>query len=546
MNLKEHEFLKALDKKLWTAADKLRTTVAAADYKHIVLGLIFLKYVSDAFGIRHKELEEQLKDKNHEYFLDPSNFANDDEYQNELETELEIRDYYTEKNVFWVPEPARWESIKNCAKLPSGSELPWGVKMRSTAHLIDDALESIEKDNPKLKGILNKTYVQFRLEDSKIGELIDHISSIPFVFETLRSKDILGHVYEYFLGQFASAEGKKGGQFYTPKSIVTLIIEMLQPFNGRVYDPAMGSGGFFVQSEKFIEDHKGKINNIAIYGQEYNRTTWQLASMNMVIRGLDFNFGKQPANTFLNDQHPDLRADYVMANPPFNMKEWWDGRLEGDPRWRYGTPSKGNANFAWMQHMIYHLASNGSMALLLANGSMSSNTGGEGDIRKSLIENDLVECMVALPGQLFTNTQIPACIWFLTKNKKERNGYRDRSKEILFIDAREKGYMKDRVLRDFSVEDVLEIANTYLNWKKGEGYEDIKGFCKSVTFEEIEKHDFVLTPGRYVGIKDEEDDGEPFEDKMKRLTAALSGQFKESTKLEAEIKKNLAGLGYEI
>ena len=546
MNKKEHEFLKALDKKLWTAANKLRTTVAAADYKHIVLGLIFLKYVSDAFEIRHKELAEQLKDESHEYYLDPSQFFNQEEYQNELKTELEIRDYYTEKNVFWVPEPARWESIKNCAKLPSGSLLPWGMKMRSVAHLIDDALESIEKDNPKLKGILNKTYVQFRLDDSKIGELIDHISSIPFVFETLRSKDILGHVYEYFLGQFASAEGKKGGQFYTPKSIVTLIIEMLQPFNGRVYDPAMGSGGFFVQSERFIEEHGGKINNIAIYGQEYNRTTWQLSSMNMVIRGLDFNFGKQPANTFLNDQHPDLRADYVMANPPFNMKEWWDGRLEGDPRWKYGTPSRGNANFAWMQHMIYHLAPNGAMALLLANGSMSSNTGGEGDIRKSLIENDLVECMVALPGQLFTNTQIPACIWFLTKNKKERNGYRDRSKEILFIDARKKGYMKDRVLRDFFVEDVREIADTYLNWKKGEGYEDIKGFCKSAKLEEIEKHDFVLTPGRYVGIKDEEDDGEPFEEKMKRLTTELSEQFLQSATLEAEIKKNLAGLGYEL
>lgn len=546
MNQKEHEFLKELDKKLWTAADKLRSTVSASDYKNTVLGLIFLKYVSDSFKTRRMELESQFKDKDHEYYLDPSHYDTDEEYQRDVQSELEIRDYYTEKNIFWVPEPARWDAIKECSKLPAQSDLPWGVKMRSVAHLLDDALDAIEKDNPKLKNILTKNYVQDRLDDSKLGELIDHISGIPFEYESLQSKDILGHVYEYFLGQFASAEGKKGGQFYTPKSIVTLIVEMLQPFQGRVYDPAMGSGGFFVQSESFIKHHGGKINNIAIYGQEYNRTTWQLAAMNMVIRGLDFNFGKEPANTFTNDQHPDLRADYVMANPPFNMKEWWNGKLEGDPRWKYGTPPQGNANFAWMQHMIYHLAPNGSMALLLANGSMSSNSGGEGDIRRNLIEKDLVECMVALPGQLFTNTQIPACIWFLTKNKKERNGYRDRQKKFLFIDAREKGYMKDRVLRDFSVEDIQNIATTYLSWKKGEGYEDIKGYCKSAELKDLENHDFVLTPGRYVGIKDEEDDGEPFEEKMTRLTTALSSQFKESAKLEKEIKKNLKTLGYEI
>jgi len=333
---------------------------------------------------------------------------------------------------------------------------------------------------------------------------------------------------------------------YTPKAIVTLIVEMLQPFKGRVYDPAMGSGGFFVQSERFIEEYGGKLGNISVYGQESNPTTWRLAAMNMAIRGIDYNFGKEPANSFTNDKHPDLRADFVMANPPFNMKEWWDAKLEGDARWKYGTPPQGNANFAWMQHMLYHLAPNGSMALLLANGSMSSNTSGEGDIRKNLLEADLVESMIALPGQLFTNTQIPACIWFLAKNKKARNGHRDRTGEVLFIDARNMGYMKDRVLRDFTSEDIHKSADTFHNWRKGEGYEDIAAFCKSVKLDEIKKHDYVLTPGRYVGAPDEEDDGEPFAEKMSRLTSQLSEQFTQSDKLEAEIKKNLAGLGYEV
>ena len=401
------------------------------------------------------------------------------------------------------------------------------------------------------------------------------------------------------LGQFALAEGKKGGQFYTPKSIVSLIVQMLEPFKGRVYDPAMGSGGFFVQSERFISEHeaqgsasvaagrtpratKGKIGDVSIYGQEANHTTWQLAAMNMVIRGIDFNFGKQPASTYTNDQHPDLRADFVMANPPFNMKEWDTGVDENDPRWQYGKPPSGNANFAWLQHMLYHLAPNGSLGLLLANGSMSSNTKGEGDIRKALIEEDLVECMVALPGQLFTNTQIPACIWFLTKNKGERTSaagrkLRNRKGEALFIDARNLGYMKDRVLRDFTQEDLNHITETFHNWQTvGWGEErtpttnektaknvgvpgvtptysndqhgarsDQPGFCASVNIEGIKKHDYVLTPGRYVGAAAEEDDGEPFADKMVRLTATLKTQFEESDRLEAEIKKNLVGLGYE-
>ncbi len=548
---KEQKFLDDLDKKLWNAADKLRSTLDAAQYKHAVLGLLFVKYVSDAFDIRRKELVEQFRDPEHDYFLDPEDYDSDGEYQAEIDDELEIRDYYTEKNVFWVPQLARWQTLRDNATLAPGTEIEiingktHTYTFRSVGRLIDDALEAIEKDNPKLKGVLNKSYGRLQIDQSKLIELINLLSEIPFTHDTLQSKDILGHVYEYFLGQFALAEGKKGGQFYTPKSIVSLIVEMLQPFQGRVYDPAMGSGGFFVQSERFIQKHGGKLGNVSIYGQEYNHTTWQLAAMNMVIRGLDFNFGKEPANTFTNDQHPDLRADYIMANPPFNMKEWDTGVSDDDPRWQFGRPPSGNANFAWLQHMFYHLAPNGSMGLLLANGSMSSNTNTEGAIRKALVENDLVECMVALPGQLFTNTQIPACIWFLTRNKKERNGFRDRSGDVLFIDARNMGYMKDRVLRDFKKEDIDKIAGTFYAWRKQDGYEDEAGFCKSATLEEISKHDHVLTPGRYVGAAEEEDDGEPFAEKMARLTAQLSVQFSDSGRLEEQIKENLAGLGYE-
>jgi type I restriction enzyme M protein len=552
MPQKEQEFLEALDKKLWTAADKLRSTLDAAQYKHAVLGLLFVKYVSDAFEIRRKELIEQFKDSEHEYYLDRSDYESDEAYQAEINVELEIRDYYTEKNVFWVPEIARWQTLQSNAPLPPGSEIvvkngkTTTYTMRSVGRLIDDVLDAIEKDNPKLKGILNKQYARLQIDQAKLIELINLIATIPFEHASLHAKDILGHVYEYFLGQFALAEGKKGGQFYTPKSIVSLIVEMLQPYQGRVYDPAMGSGGFFVQSENFIKEHGGKLGNVSIYGQEYNHTTWQLAAMNMVIRGLDFNFGKEPANSFTNDQHPDLRADYVMANPPFNMKEWDIGVSDDDLRWQYGKPPSNNANFAWLQHMLYHLAPGGSMGLLLANGSMSSNTSNEGVIREALVENDLVECMVALPGQLFTNTQIPACIWFLTRNKKARNGFRDRAGEVLFIDARKLGYMKDRVLRDFKKEDIERIAGTFHGWRKGQGYEDEAGFSKSATLEEITKHNHVLTPGRYVGAAEESDDGEPFTGKMARLSAQLSEQFAESARLEVQIKQNLVGLGYDI
>ncbi|MDP3858736.1 MAG: class I SAM-dependent DNA methyltransferase [Stagnimonas sp.] len=568
MNSVEQQFFSELEKKLWTAADKLRSNLDAAVYKHVVLGLIFLKYVSDAFEERQKELREQFQNSDHDYYMDPADYPED--YAADVAAELEVRDYYTEKNVFWVPLEARWQTLRDCAQLPPKSPLPWNKpgkdepeEMRSVGWLIDNAMEAIERENEKkLKNVLNKDFARTQIDSPKLADLIAHFSDTDFNRKDyngqplgLKSKDILGHVYEYFLGQFALAEGKKGGQYYTPKSIVTLIVEMLQPFKGRVYDPAMGSGGFFVQSEEFIEQHGGKVANgktgqISVYGQESNPTTWRLAAMNMAIRGIDFNFGGAPGDTLQNDLHPDLRADYVMANPPFNMKEWWSEKLASDPRWIAGTPPQGNANFAWLQHMLYHLAPAGSLALLLSNGSMSSNTNNEGEIRKTLIERDYVECMVALPGQLFTNTQIPACIWLLTKDK--RNGLalskqkRDRRGEFLFIDARQLGYMKDRVLRDFTVDDIKKVADTFHAWQMGEGYADVPGFCYSASQAEIRKHEHVLTPGRYVGAEEQEADGEVFADKMKRLTAQLKEQFSDSAKLESEIKKSLIGLGYAI
>ncbi|WP_282175335.1 type I restriction-modification system subunit M [Vibrio diabolicus] len=567
MNEQEQLFLKELESKLWTAADKLRASLDASQYKHAVLGLIFVKYVSDAFMLRQEELKQDFANPDHEYFLDPEGYTAE-ELEQEIAIELEQRDYYKEKNVFWLPTESRWKFLQdNGPMVIGGADLVIDGKTKkitSVGHLIDNALEGIERDNQKLKGVLNKHYAALKIDQAKLNELINLIATIPFNHKSLNSKDILGHIYEYFLGQFALAEGKKGGQFYTPASIVSLIVEMIEPFEGRVYDPAMGSGGFFVQSEKFIErranqkeiDPLTQKQRISIYGQEYNYTTWQLAAMNMAIRGLDYDFGKEPASTYTNDQHPDLRADFIMANPPFNMKEWNTGVDDNDPRWVYGTPPSGNANFAWMQHMLYHLAPDGSQALLLANGSMSSTTNNEGEIRAALVENDLVECMVALPGQLFTNTQIPACIWFLTKNKKARTDksgrkLRDRKGEVLFIDARNLGYMKDRVLRDFTRDDIQKVADLFHAWKTGAevngiAYEDQAGFCKSATLEEIKKHDFVLTPGRYVGATEELDDGIPFAEKMATLTAKLSEQFAESAMLEAEIRKNLAGLGYEL
>lgn len=550
LNNTEQQFLEELDKKLWNAADRLRSNIDAAEYKHVVLGLIFLKYVSDAFDERRVELEKQFRDPKHEYYL------GDD--QKLIHSELETRDFYLEKNVFWVPALARWKTIQDSATLAPGTKIEikngktTKYEFRSINKLIDDALEAIEKENVKLKNVLDKRYAQRGVDATiLIGIINDVVGKIEWKHGNLNAKDILGHVYEYFLGQFALAEGKKGGQYYTPKSIVSLIVEMLQPFKGRVYDPAMGSGGFFVQSERFIDEHKGKLGNISVYGQESNPTTWRLAAMNMAIRGIDFNFGKGPANTYSDDQHPDLRADFVMANPPFNMKEWKAGVKDDDARWAYGIPPDGNANFAWLQHMFYHLAPNGSLGLLLANGSMSSNTNNEGEIRKKLLTEDRIECMVALPGQLFTNTQIPACIWFLTKNKKARDTasgrkLRDRSGEVLFIDARNLGYMKDRVLRDFKSEDIQKIVSTFHQWQEAKKYENLPAFCYSAKLAEIAKNDYVLTPGRYVGAAEQEVDGELFADKMQRLTAQLKTQFEKSTELEEQIKKNLAGLGYDL
>jgi type I restriction enzyme M protein len=586
MNPIEQQFFNNLEKKLWTAADKLRSALDASVYKHVVLGLIFLKYVSDAFEERQRELREQFQNPAHDYYMAPEEYggAGTPEYEDHLIAELEVRDYYTEKNVFWVPFEARWQTLRDLVQLPPGSELPWQVpkrdsdgrhvrnaagelemvpdKMRTVGWLIDNAMEAVERENAKLKNVLNKDFARTQIDSHKLADLIAHFSDTNFSQPNyngqvlnLKSKDILGHVYEYFLGQFALAEGKKGGQYYTPKSIVTLIVEMLQPFKGRVYDPAMGSGGFFIQSEEFIAQHGGKVVNdktgqISVYGQESNPTTWKLAAMNMVIRGLDYNFGPGNADTLQNDLHPDLRADYVMANPPFNMKEWWNAKLENDPRWMAGTPPQGNANFAWLQHMLYHLTPTGSMALLLANGSMSSNTNNEGEIRKSLVEQDYVECMVALPGQLFTNTQIPACIWFLTRDKA--NGFnldkkkRDRRGQFLFIDARQLGYMKDRVLRDFTLDDIKKVASTFHDWQHGEGYADVPGFCYSASLENIRKHRHVLTPGRYVGAEEQEEDREVFADKMARLAMQLAVQFTASARLEGEIKKKLVALGFDL
>ncbi len=572
----EQQFLNDLDNQLWRAADKLRSNLDAANYKHVVLGLIFLKYVSDAFEERQQELTElfQKDDDDNIYYLPREDYDSDEDYQQAIAEELEIGDYYTEKNVFWVPKTARWNKLRDVITLPTGSVI-WqdeqgeDVKLRSVSWLIDNAFDDIEKANPKLKGILNRIS-QYQLDADKLIGLINEFSLTSFNNPeyngeklNLKSKDILGHVYEYFLGQFALAEGKQGGQYYTPKSIVTLIVEMLEPYKGRVYDPAMGSGGFFVSSDKFIEKHANvkhynaseQKKQISVYGQESNPTTWKLAAMNMVIRGIDFNFGKKNADSFLDDQHPDLRADFVMTNPPFNMKDWWHEKLADDPRWtintngekRILTPPTGNANFAWMLHMLYHLAPTGSMALLLANGSMSSNTNNEGEIRKTLVEQDLVECMVALPGQLFTNTQIPACIWFLTKDKNAKNGKRDRRGQVLFIDARKLGYMKDRVLRDFKDEDIQKLADTFHNWQQEWSEENNQaGFCFSADLALIRKNDFVLTPGRYVGAEAEEDDGILFADKMAVLTSQLKEQFEESRKLEAQIKQNLAGLGFDV
>jgi len=510
-----------IKKTLWATADKLRSNMDAAEYKHIVLGLIFLKYVSDSFAEHRAELARRFAQPGDEYYIDDEGLRAGD---------LEERDYYTEANVFWVPESARWEKIRDSAKQPE------------LGKIIDNALVAIEDENPRLKNILDKRFARTQLEPGKLGELIDEISKIGFAGNGHKSKDLLGEVYEYFLGQFANAEGKKGGQFYTPASVVKVLVEILAPHKGKVYDPCCGSGGMFVQSEKFMESHGGRFGDISIYGQESNPTTWRLVAMNLAIRGMDFNLGKEPADTFLRDQHPDLRANYIMANPPFNISDWWNKSLESDPRWQFGTPPAGNANYAWLQHIYYHLAAGGRAGVVLANGSMSSSQSGEGTIRRAMVDADAVECMVALPAQLFFNTQIPACLWFLAKDKKTRKG------EILFIDARKLGRLENRVNRLFDDADIQRIAETYHSWKQdGETarqYEDIPGFCKSANLKEVQSHDYILTPGRHVGTEIAEDDSGQFAVKMAHLIEELAEQLEESSELEKEIKNNLESIGF--
>ena len=511
-----------IKKTLWATADKLRANMDAAEYKHLVLGLIFLKYVSDTFAARRAELTGRFLDESDDYFLHEC----DDQM---LADELEDRDYYREVNVFWVPEAARWEQLRAAAK------------QTDIGKRIDEALTVIEQENPKLKGILDKRYGRAQLPDGKLGELVDLVSTIGFGDDPGTARDVLGQVYEYFLGQFASAEGKKGGQFYTPASIVKTLVAVLAPHHGKVYDPCCGSGGMFVQSEKFIEAHGGKLGDVSIYGQESNPTTWRLAAMNLALRGIDFNLGKEPADTFTRNQHPDLRADFILANPPFNISDWWHGSLEGDPRWLYGDPPQGNANYAWLQHMLHHLAPTGRAGIVLANGSMSSSQNNEGQIRAAMVEADVVEVMIALPGQLFFNTQIPACLWFLAKKKTARPG------EVLFIDARKLGRMISRVQAELTDEVIERIAATVAAWRGEAGagdYADQPGYCRSVALAEIAGHGHVLTPGRYVGAEAVEDDDEAFADKMRSLTEKLGEQMAKGAELDALIRRKLEGLGY--
>jgi type I restriction enzyme M protein len=521
------------EEKLWAAADMMRGHLDPAEYKHVALGLIFLKYISDAFQERY----DQLKAEAPETHADP-----------------EDPDEYLAENVFWVPPAARWPHLQANAKQPE------------IGKLIDEAMLAIERANPSLKGVLPKDYARPALDKHRLGQLVDKIGSVGFAsgetsieeeqsllfaketrVEQSRSKDILGRTYEYFLKQFASAEGKRGGDFYTPQSVVRLLVEMLEPYKGRVYDPCCGSGGMFVQSEKFIEQHGGRRTDISIYGQEFNDATWRLAKMNLAIRGIEANLGPERGDTFLNDFHKDLKADFILANPPFNMSYWGGEQLREDVRWAYGVPPAGNANFAWLQHILHHLAPGGVAGVVLANGSMSSNTGGEGEIRRRIIEADLVDCMIALPPQLFYHTQVPACLWFLARNK-ENGKFRDRRRQTLFIDARKLGVLVTRTLRELlEAEEIARIAGTYHAWRgqKGAGeYKDVPGFCKSASLEEIAAHGYVLTPGRYVGAEEAQEDDEPFAEKMARLTATLREQMAEGDKLNQAIGENLRSLGF--
>ncbi len=527
----------SLEKTLWKAADKLRKNMDAAEYKHIALGLIFLKYISDAFEEKHRQLTFDFSNPQSEWYI---------KEERARYAAAEDPDEYRAENVFFVPETARWSYLQTRAKDPN------------IGSFIDSAMDAIEKENPSLKGVLPKAYARPNLDKQSLGGLIDLIGTIALGDAQARSKDVLGRVYEYFLGQFALAEGRKGGQFYTPESIVKLLVAMLEPYEGRGLDPCSGSGGMFVQSEKFVASHQGRLDAISLYGQESNQTTWRLCKMNLAIRGIDSsNIAWNSEGSFLHDAHPDLKADFVLANPPFNDSDWSGDLLRGDPRWQYGEPPAGNANFAWVQHFIYHLAPHGRAGFVLSNGSLSSNTGGEGDIRQKLVEADLVDCIVMLPTQLFYNTGIPACLWFLSRHRSG-NKSRDRRGETLFIDASGMGTMLDRRTRIFTDDDIAKIADTYHAWLRlpspsgrgaggeGGGYCDVQGFCKSATRAEIQKHHYVLTPGRYVGIPDEVDDGVRFDDKMAALAGELRAQMQEAAQLDEEIKVQLGKVGIEL
>lgn len=515
--------VKSLEARLWEAADALRGNQEPSEYKHVVLGLVFLKYISDRFEERRRAIESALSDPNSDDYIPKE--ARRAQF-------VEDRDEYTSHNVFWVPADARWESIQARAKLSSiGQD-------------IDTAMDLIEKENPVIRGVLPRNYGREGLDKGRLGQLVDLIGSIGFTeTDDHGSDDVLGRVYEYFLGQFAGKEtGKDAGAFYTPRSVVKTLVEMLEPYHGRVYDPACGSGGMFVESAKFVSAHNGKRTDISVYGQEYTDTTWKLAKMNLALRGIEADLGDRSADSFGADLHPDLRADFVLANPPFNVSNWWDAKLADDPRWKYGTPPEGNANFAWVQHFIYHLAPSGTAGFVLANGSLSSKTGGEGEIRRKLIEADLIDCVVAMPDRLFFNTGIPVALWFVSKDR-HGNGHRRRVGEVLFIDARKLGTMETRRLRVLSDEDIAKVGDTYHAWRNRDGnYKDVAGFAKAASLDEIKHHDFVLTPGRYVGAEEAETDGEPIDEKIARLTKDLFAAFERGRELEEVVRDRLGGL----
>ena len=494
------------EEQLWQAADKLRSNMDAAEYKHVVLGLIFLKYVSDSFTEKYNELKA-------------AGYGDEED-----------RDEYLADNIFWVPKEARWESIKAHATSPD------------IGAVIDAAMEAIERDNDSLKGVLTKNYSRQELDKTRLGELVTLFTNIDVGTSAAQEKDVLGRVYEYFLGKFASAEGKLGGEFYTPSCVVRTLVEMIEPFNGQIFDPACGSGGMFCQSARFVREHQGNVRDISIFGQESNPTTWKLAKMNLAIRGLEANLGKHNADSFHDDQHKTLKANFILANPPFNVSDWGGERLKDDVRWKYGIPPASNANYAWLQHMLHHLNPAGGVAgTVLANGSLSTQTSGEGDIRKNMIEDDVIECIVSMPSQLFYSVAIPVSLWIMRKGKTG-----NAKGKILFIDARNLGHMVDRRVRELSEEDIQKIASTYQNWRQGKDYEDMLGFCKEATLDDVAGQEYSLTPGRYVGIPEDGGDGEPFEEKMARLTSELSVMFDKSIELQREIRKSLGALGYDI